>query len=148
MEILRCMQLEQQSAIVDNAIDKLLDCNLSSKYALTGRLRMSQVVYYFFTPPPIRKRCIMMCVSVSVCLCVCLSAVISLVISRPIFTRFFGMLPMTMARSSSGSIAILYVLLVLWMTSYLHITLPRLLDVTAVLRHSSHAAFGLAINGT
>jgi len=39
------MQLEQQSAIVDNAIDKLLDCNLSSKYALTGRLRMSVVLY-------------------------------------------------------------------------------------------------------
>jgi len=47
LEIMRCMQLEQQSVVVDNAIDRLLDCNLPSKYALTGRLRMSQGLYCF-----------------------------------------------------------------------------------------------------
>jgi len=66
------MQLEQQSAIVDNAIDKLLDCNLSSKYALTGRLRMSQVVYYFFYSAS-DTEAVHYDVRVCVCLFVCLS---------------------------------------------------------------------------
>ena len=41
LDILRCIQLQQQSVVVDNAIDRLLNCNLSSKYAFTGRLCMS-----------------------------------------------------------------------------------------------------------
>jgi len=47
LEILRCMQLQQRSVVVDNAIDRLLNCNLSSKYALTGRLCMSWVLCRF-----------------------------------------------------------------------------------------------------
>ena len=45
LEILRCMQLQQQSAVVDAAIDRLLNCNLSSKYAITGKLCMSLDLY-------------------------------------------------------------------------------------------------------
>jgi len=41
LDILRCTQLQQQSVVVDTAIERLLNCNLSSKYALTGRLGMS-----------------------------------------------------------------------------------------------------------
>ena len=47
LEILRCMQLQQRSAVVDNAIERLLNCNLSSKYALTGKLCMSWVLCHF-----------------------------------------------------------------------------------------------------
>jgi len=43
LEVLRCTQLDQRSTVVDNAIDRLLDCNLSSKYALTGKLCMSWI---------------------------------------------------------------------------------------------------------
>jgi len=42
--------------------------------------------------------------------------------TRPIFTNFLCMLPMSVARSSSGSIVIWYVFPVLWMTSYFHIS--------------------------
>jgi len=48
LEILRCEQMERQSAIVDNAIDRLLSCDLSSKYALTGKLCTSWVLCVFF----------------------------------------------------------------------------------------------------
>ena len=41
LEILRCIQLQQQSVVVDTAIHRLLNCNLSSKYAFTGKLCMS-----------------------------------------------------------------------------------------------------------
>ena len=57
---------------------------------------------------------------VSVCVCVCLSASISLeihVLSPPDFCA-----RMAVARSSSGGVAIRYVLPVLWMTSYLRIS--------------------------
>jgi len=55
--------------------------------------------------------------TVSVCLYVCLS--VSERISRttrPIFTNFLRLLPMFVTRSSSGSVAIRYVLPVLRMT--------------------------------
>jgi len=39
------MQLEQQSIVVDTATERLLNYNLSSKYALTGRLSMSSIAY-------------------------------------------------------------------------------------------------------
>jgi len=45
--------------------------------------------------------------------------------TRPIFTNFSFMLPMAVARSSSGGVAISYVLLVLWKTSHLHIMCHR-----------------------
>jgi len=39
----------------------------------------------------------------------------------PTLTKFLRMLPMAVARSSSGDVAICYILPVLWMTSHLHI---------------------------
>jgi len=60
-------------------------------------------------------------------------------------TPIFIILPMAVARSSSGGVVISYVLPVLWMT-LLYAHKPRLLDVAAQLKRSAHAAFGLAIN--
>ena len=59
---------------------------------------------------------------------------------------FFYMLPMAVARSSSGGVVTRYVLPVLglWTASYL--LKPRLLDVAAQLNRSAHAALGLATN--
>jgi len=54
------------------------------------------------------------------------------------------MLPMAVARFSSGGVVIRYVLPVLWMTIFAHE--PRLLDVAAQLKRSAHIALGLAIN--
>jgi len=52
------------------------------------------------------------------CVCVCLSVREDISgTTRAIFTNFLCMLPMAVARSYSGIIAICYVLLVLWMTS-------------------------------
>jgi len=51
-----------------------------------------------------------------VCVCVSVSENIS-GITRAIFTEFLCMLPMGVARSSSGVVAICYLLPVLWMTS-------------------------------
>jgi len=63
-----------------------------------------------------------------VCLSLCLSVYLSVrehisETTRPIFTEILCMLPtcMSVARSSSGGVVIRYILLVLWMTSYLHI---------------------------
>jgi len=64
--------------------------------------------------------------------------------TRPIFTKFLFMLPMAVARFSSGGVVIRYVLPVLWMTIFAHE--PRLLDVAAQLKRSAHIALGLAIN--
>ena len=83
--------------------------------------------------------------SVSVCLSVCLSAIIFSkhhVRSSPNFLR---MLPMGVARSSSGGVVICYEIPVLWMTT-LFAHKPRLLDVAAQLKRSAHKALGLAIN--
>jgi len=80
------------------------------------RLSCSDVI----TPPPIAERSIVMTVSVcvSVSVCACLYASISLEIrvrSLPIFVHVT--LPTAVARSSSGGVAICYVLPVLLMTS-------------------------------
>ena len=48
-----------------------------------------------------------MSVSVRLSVCVCLSAIIS---TRPIFATFLCMLPIAVARSSSGGVVIRYVL--------------------------------------
>jgi len=62
-----------------------------------------------------------MSVSVCLCLCVCLSAIISIRnYTSYLHQLFLSMLPMAVARSSSGAVVICYVLPVLWMTSYLH----------------------------
>ena len=78
--------------------------------------------------------------SVSVCLSVCVCACLSVRdnisgITRPIFTEFVCMLPMAVARSSSGSVVICYAFPVL-----------RLRLLAAQLKRSAHAALGLAIN--
>ena len=51
LDVLRCMQLQQQSVVVDTAIERLLNCNLSSKYAFTGRLCVSQFALMFLFIP-------------------------------------------------------------------------------------------------
>jgi len=82
--------------------------------------------------------------SVSVCLSVCVFVCPrSYLRTSPIFIKFSCMLPMAVARSSSGGVVICCVLPVLWMTSFAH--KPRLLDVAAQLKCSAHAALGLAI---
>ena len=61
--------------------------------------------------------------SVSVCVSVCLSVRDRIFgTTRPIFTKFLCMLPMTVARSSSWGAVMCYVFLVLWLTWYLHIS--------------------------
>ena len=67
------------------------------------------------TPSPIGERSIVISVSV------CLSARDHIFgTTRPIFTKFLCILPVAVARSSSGGVVIIrYVLPVLWMTSYL-----------------------------
>ena len=72
-------------------------------------------------PPPLGERNIAMSVSVSVCACLSVRDHI-LGTTHPIFTKFLCMLLMIVARSSSGGVVILYVLPVLWMTSYLFIS--------------------------
>ena len=67
----------------------------------------------FFTPPPAGKRSIVMTVSVCLSLCVFVRLSVREHISgtkRPVFTNFLCMLPMAVARSSSGGVAISYVL--------------------------------------
>jgi len=70
--------------------------------------------------------------TVCVCLSVCLSVREHISgTTRPIFTNFFRMLPMSVVRSSSGGGAIRYGLPVVWMTSYLHVmTVCGGIDVT------------------
>jgi len=73
-----------------------------------------------FTPPPMAERSTV--TSVSVCLCVFVLDHIFRT-TRPSFTNFLYMLPMAVARSSSGIVVISCVLPVFWMTSCLLISL-------------------------
>jgi len=62
------------------------------------------------------RECILQSIvmSVSVCLCVCVSARDDIFgTTRPIPTKFLCMLPVAMARSSSGGVVICYILPVL-----------------------------------
>ena len=77
--------------------------------------------------------CVSVCLCVSVCVCLSVRDHIFGTI-RPIFNNFLRMLPMAVARSSADGVMIRYVFPVLWMTSYLHISCMRLLDVAATLR--------------
>ena len=97
------------------------------------------------TPPPIGERSIVMSVSVCLCLCVCPSVIISPKLHVRFSPNFLRVLPMAMARSSSGSVVICYVLPVLWMTSYLLIGQGSLTSPPK-LKRSALAALGLAIN--
>jgi len=77
------------------------------------------------TPPPIGERCIAMSVSLCMCVsytCVCLSAIISSELHVRSSLNFLCLLPMAVARSSIGGVAIRYVFPVLRMASYLHIS--------------------------
>ena len=57
-------------------------------------------------------------ISLSVCLSVCMYVREHISgTAGPIFTKFLCRFPVAVARSTSGGVAILYVLLVLWMTS-------------------------------
>jgi len=59
-------------------------------------------------------------ISLSVCVCVCLSVHEHISgTAGPIFPKFFVQIPVSVAQSSSGGVAILYVLLVLRITSRL-----------------------------
>ena len=66
--------------------------------------------------------------------------------ARPIFTNSVSVLPMAVARSSSGGVVI-----ILCTSGFMDdVTFPhepRLLDVAAQMKRSAHAALGLAING-
>jgi len=81
--------------------------------------------YDYFAPDGGAEYCderVSVCLSVCVCVCVCLSAIISSELhirSSPNFlrTNFLHTLPMAVARSFSGGVAIRYVLPVLLITS-------------------------------
>ena len=66
-----------------------------------------------------RERRFAMSVSVCLCECVCLSAIISSELHVRSSPNFSCVLQVAVARSSYGGVLICYVLLVLWMTSYL-----------------------------
>jgi len=74
----------------------------------------------------VEVRSIVMSVCVSVCLSVCLNAHISET-THPNFTKFVCMLPVAVARSSSGSDVIYYVFPVLWMISRFSVMGPMAL---------------------
>jgi len=97
------------------------------------------------TPPPIAERSIVM--SVYVCLCVCLPACLSAIISLELHVRsspsFLCMLPMAVARSTSGDMLCTSG----FMDDIIFAHKPRLLDAAAQLKRSAHAALDLAING-
>ena len=82
-----------------------------------------------------------------VCLsvCVCLSTNISSDYTSD-FHNFLCMLPMAVARSSSGGELIDILCTSGFMDDVIFAHKPRLLDVAAQLKLSAHAALGLAIN--
>jgi len=84
-----------------------------------GSFSQDLVSRFLLPLPPIGERSVVM--TVCVCLCVSVREHIS-GSTRPILTKFLCTLPMAVARSSSGGVAIRYVLPVLWMTSYLRIS--------------------------
>jgi len=95
-----------------------------------------------FTPPAIGERSIVMTVSVCLCVCICLSASISPEIHVRSLPDCLCILPMAVARSSSGGVAICYVLPVLCMTSLAD--KPRQLNVAAQLMEAqSTCSLGL-----
>ena len=73
---------------------------------------------YYSTPVRERSIAIILSVCVSVCASVCLQAYLWNRCSG-LHAKFFCRFPVAVARSSSGGVAICYVLPVLWMTSRL-----------------------------
>ena len=86
--------------------------------------------YYYSTP--VGEQSIAISLPVCVCLCVCLSASISLELLDRSSQNFVCRSPVAMARSSSGGVAIRYVLPVLWMTSRLAVTGWSLMSMNAL----------------
>jgi len=68
------------------------------------------------------EQCLSVCLSVWVCVCVFVHPRSSYLrnYTSDLCLIFWRMLPMAVARSSSGGVVIRYVLPVLWMTSHLH----------------------------
>ena len=100
-------------------------------------------------PPPVEERSIVM--SMSVCLSVCLSvgrwsARISLKPHDRASLNFLCVLAVGVARSSSGSVAICYVLPDMWMPSYLCVITRNIGDAIKAYTHSdsSGGSMGLA----
>jgi len=63
-------------------------------------------------------KCLYVRTHICLCVCMCLSVRDHIFgTTRPIFTKFLCVLPMVVARSSSGGVVIHYVLPVLWMAS-------------------------------
>ena len=85
--------------------------------AKSASQKSSDITIVITTPPPTGERSIVMSVSV----CVSVRNHISGT-TRPIFAKFWYMLPMAVARSSSGGVVIRYVLPVLRITSCLLIS--------------------------
>jgi len=83
---------------------------------------------------------------VCVCVYVSMSAIISSELHLRSSPNFFCLLLIAAGRFSSGGVAILYVLPVLWMMSYLLISQGCYTYVAAQLKRSAHATLGLAIN--
>jgi len=85
--------------------------------------------------------CLSVCLSVSLCVCVCLSVRDHIFgTTRPIFTKFLCVLPMAVARSSSGGVVIRSLCTLGFMDDVIFAHKPRLLDVAAQLKRSAHAA--------
>jgi len=85
--------------------------NRTKQYDTINRERISTSAV---TPPPTEERSIVL--SVSVCV-FCLSAIISPKLHIRSSPNFLCLLPMVVARSSSGGVVICYILPVLWITS-------------------------------
>ena len=99
---------------------RLAGCLLISlSYSPCLFIELPPVDCLLVTPHPIGERSIVMSVSVFLSVCVWLSAIITSELHVQSSPNFFCMLPMAVARSSSGGVVICYILPVLWMTSYL-----------------------------
>ena len=80
-------------------------------------LYLISVVCYFYSSSPVGVWCIVINPFVCVCMSVCLSARISLEPLDQLARHFVRRYTMPVVRSSSGGIALRYVLPFLWMTS-------------------------------
>jgi len=100
------------------------DEELAAVYIITGRIARTAIAGIYYSVPDRGSRSIVMSVSASVSVCLSVHDHISGT-TRPIFPDFFCamcVLPVELARSSSGGIMIRYVLPILWMTPYLLIS--------------------------
>jgi len=106
---------------LDSAADPLVQSN-----RISPKLRCNSYSIQPVTPPPYRgaEYCDERVCPPSLCVFICLSTIISLElhVGQTPISPFLCMLPMGVARSSSGGVVISYVLPVIWMTSYLLIS--------------------------